>query len=192
LQNPLETHAGSELVSCRRCGKHISRHASVCQFCGHHVGRARRALVAASVGAAALMAAAVGWGAYRAGYLDWLIPSSEPAAVALTPAVPAEPDTAPPNAAPILVPPPDSAAAQPAPGQPAEGPPAPDASLRTRWTTEWANVRQDRSISSAVVRVLAPGVQISVGRLRDGWWEYYEDGTVRGYIANSVLAAQRG
>jgi hypothetical protein len=26
--------------------------------------------------------------------------------------------------------------------------------------------------------------------MRDGWWEYYESGEMRGYVANSVLESQ--
>ncbi|HET7038732.1 MAG TPA: zinc ribbon domain-containing protein [Gemmatimonadales bacterium] len=194
MQNPLETSAGSELVSCRRCGKHISRHAPVCPYCGHHLQRARRA---AAVGWALVVLGLIGaaaWGAYRAGYLDRLMaPPEAPAPEPATPQ-PVGPDRSTPNAAPIVVPPPDTTPVRPAPpqSQPQSQPPPAAAVLRTRWTTEWANVRQDRSIQSAVVRVLGPGVEVSVGRLLDGWWEYYENGAVRGYIANSVLASQRG
>jgi ribosomal protein L37E len=193
LQNPLETSAGSELVSCRRCGKHISRQATVCPFCGHHLRRARRTAATAWAVFAVGVVGAAGWGVYRAGYLDWLVPPPDPASpAAISTAAVGEPDTTPPNAVPIMVPPPDTTPVQPPRSQTAETQPAPAGSIRTRWTTEWANVRQDRNIQSAVVRVLAPGVEVSVARLQDGWWEYYEDGAVRGYIANSVLAAQRG
>jgi ribosomal protein L37E len=191
LQNPLETSAGSDLVSCRRCGKHISRDAAVCPFCGHHLRRSRQAAATAWALFALAAAGAAGWGAYRAGYLDWLVPPPDPASPAAVSTAPAaEPDTTPPNAAPIVVPPPDTTPSRPS--RTADTQPVPAGSIRTRWTTEWANVRQDRSIQSAVVRVLAPGVEVSVAGLRDGWWEYYEDGAVRGYIANSVLVAQRG
>jgi hypothetical protein len=60
----------------------------------------------------------------------------------------------------------------------------------TRWTVDWANVRESRSVDSPVVRVLAPRQRVSVARMREGWWEYYEEGTMRGYIANSLLGSQ--
>jgi hypothetical protein len=59
--------------------------------------------------------------------------------------------------------------------------------LRAKWTAEWANVRADRTVASPVVRVLAPGQKVEIGDLELGWWALFENGTLLGYVANSVL-----
>jgi ribosomal protein L37E len=203
LQNPLEASAQSDLVSCRRCGKHIDRRTAVCPYCGHHVSRARKLMRAGWVFAGLAVVAAAGYGAWRGGYLEALIPKQTPAAA--TAPSPQEPvSQAPPTAQPIVVLPVDSgraadsvATAPPTPQTtapettaPSPSPVAdPPGSFLVRWTSEWANVRESRSIDSPVVRVLAPGSEVRVARMRDGWWEYYESGAMRGYIANSVLGA---
>jgi ribosomal protein L37E len=198
LQNPLETNSFSDLISCRRCGKHIDRKLAVCPYCGHHVMRARRVIGTAWVVAGVVVAGGVGYGVYRSGYLEQLLPD-RPAEVAAAPAPEATaPDTVPPLATPIVVPSPDTARTARAPTPPAPQPPVEAAepprdirrSLQTRYTTDWVNVREGRSVTSPVVRVLAPGIPVNVAEMRDGWWEYYESGTMRGYIANSVLESQ--
>jgi ribosomal protein L37E len=200
LQNPLETNSFSDLVSCRRCGKHIDRKVAVCPYCGHHVMRARRVIGTAWAVAGVAVAIAVGYGVLRSGYLARLLPD-RPAEVAAAPAPApalAAPDSVPPVAPPIVVPPPDAPQREAAPTPAAAERPVEAAappsdlprSLQTRWTADWANVREGRSVTSAVVRVLAPGIPINVAGMRDGWWEYYESGEMRGYIANSVLESQ--
>jgi hypothetical protein len=98
----------------------------------------------------------------------------------------------------MVVPPPDTASPDSTPAV-APAQPAPDTALRspsaaptiqTRWTADWANVREAPSVTAAVVRVLAPGRQVDVANMRDGWWSYYEGGARMGYIANSVLETQ--
>jgi hypothetical protein len=49
------------------------------------------------------------------------------------------------------------------------------------------NVRADRTVESAVVRVLAPGRRVEIGDLEHGWWALFENGALVGYVANSVL-----
>jgi len=184
LQNPLETHSFSDLVSCRRCGKHIDRQVAVCPYCGHNVKRARQVIGTAWAVAGLVVASGVGYWVYRSGFLERLLPD-RPAEVAAVPAPEATaPDTVPPVAAPIVVPPPDAARTEPALKPPAPRP------LQTRYTSDWVNVREGRSVASPVVRVLSPGIPVNVAQMQDGWWEYYESGTMRGYIANSVLESQ--
>lgn len=198
LQNPLEANAWSDLVSCRRCGKHIDRKAVVCPFCGHHRERARRLIATTWVVVILAVAGAAGYGAYRAGYLDWLLPERGPAVAIAPHTEPVALDTIPPSAAPIVAEPADTTPAQAVAAPPAQPSPTGRSEerggqvprLRARWTADWANVREQRSIDSPVVRVLAPGVQVDVAELQNGWWEYYERGARRGYIANSVLASQ--
>lgn len=198
LQNPLETNSFSDLVSCRRCGKHIDGKIAVCPYCGHHVKRARQVIGTAWVVGGLVVAGGIGYGVYHSGYLARLLPD-RPAEVATAPAPEATaPDTVPPVATPIVVPPPDTGRTEPAPtplapqprGEAPEPPRDTRRSLQTRYTTDWVNVREGRSVTSAVVQVLAPGLPVNVADMRDGWWEYYEAGTMRGYIANSVLGSQ--
>lgn len=198
IQNPLETHGWGNLEACGRCGKHIERDLAICPYCGHHVRAARLATrIALGVAAAVVVviAAVLLW---RAGVLGSLREAARPAPRA-APAV-ARPEAAAPVAAPsvpdsvttapILVVSPETATrdtvgtATPAPSR-APGPRPRD--LVTRWTLEWANVRAARSMESSVVQVLPPGRAVEVREMRQGWWAVHADGTVVGYIANSVL-----
>jgi hypothetical protein len=200
LQNPLETHAWNDLMSCRRCGKHIERAVLVCPYCEYHVRRGRHVRRGVAFGLGLAVIAVAGFGAYRAGYLDRLLVTAglrtgvdthTPPPVAASPI-----ETPLPSAPPIAASPPaDTPSAEGALPSTSGGSdvvaprrsPSSLISIVTRWTIEWANVRQGRSVETPIVRVLAPGRQVDVAELRDGWWALYEGGTVRGYIANSVL-----
>ena len=61
----------------------------------------------------------------------------------------------------------------------------------TSWTNTWVNVREHRTVSSAVVLVLDPGVRVEVGNKQGAWWEARVDGHVVGYLSNAVLTRQR-
>jgi hypothetical protein len=196
MQNPLETGDDTGLIPCPRCGKHIDRDALRCPFCGHHVRRSRL-LRRATAGLAALAVVVAGVvilvrhgsppappGAAR---------PSRPVAAAARPASRPPADTAV-RAAPIVVAPPEHPAASPEPAsRPPREPTAPrppsgaPPNLTVKWTVEWANVRAERTVTSPVVRVLAPGARVEIGDPGGGWWAIYEDGAAIGYIANSLL-----
>lgn len=59
-----------------------------------------------------------------------------------------------------------------------------------RWVSNWANVRQGRSLESPVLRVLPPGRQVVVANRVNGWWEVYLEGRFAGYIAGSLLRTE--
>jgi hypothetical protein len=59
-----------------------------------------------------------------------------------------------------------------------------------RWTADWANVRERRSVEAPVVLVLDPNEAVQVDSLRGGWWAAYVGGQRIGYVANSVLREQ--
>ncbi len=59
-----------------------------------------------------------------------------------------------------------------------------------RWLSNWANVREGRSLESPILRVLPPGRQVVVANRVDGWWELYLDDRFIGYIAGSLLLNQ--
>jgi hypothetical protein len=61
---------------------------------------------------------------------------------------------------------------------------------QTKWTLDWANVRQDRALEAPVVRVLRPGASVQVTDRQLGWWALYLDGRIVGYVAGSVLGDQ--
>jgi len=214
IQNPLETHDWGTLRACGRCGKHIERDVVLCPYCGHHVRAARFARRTALSAAVIVVVAAAGVGVWRSGVVGSLRdavgaprsptastqPPPEPSPLPTMPTA----DSAGPRAAPILAAAPDTAdsegatASPPAPMRgvvagpttlPAEAPPRPR-DLVTRWTMEWANVRAERSVESAVVQVLPPGRAIEVRDMRQGWWALHADGIVVGYIANSVLTTE--
>ena len=44
----------------------------------------------------------------------------------------------------------------------------------TKWTLDWANVREGRALGTAVVHVLPPGVAVLVGDRQSGWWAGYQ------------------
>lgn len=201
MQNPLETGDGTRLTSCRRCGKHIDRGAVLCPFCGHHARRSK--LLRRGAWGLVATAAAVGGGVAlaRAGVLrslPWNLRRAAPSAEVTGPPRQAPPPDTQVSAAPIVAAAPDttparadSAARQPrgeARATPALPPRASPASLRVKWTAEWANVREERSVDSPVVRVLAPGVRVEIGDPDRGWWAVFENDAVIGYIANSVLS----
>ncbi len=195
LQNPLETGDASPLVGCSRCGKHIDRDVAVCPYCGHHVRRVR---VVRRTTVAVVVTAAVAIGivaALRSGIVRFPTRSATPAPAATVPPAVAQPEPAVPlEAAPIRaappVPPdttPSRTGRAPAPDRPGPTAGAPPANATARWTADWANVRETRSADAAVVRVLRPGLQVTVADQRNGWWAVFVEGTQLGYIANSVL-----
>jgi len=214
IQNPLETHDWGALRACGRCGKHIAREVALCPYCGHHV-RAARLAGRAALGAGVLVVlAAAGVGLWRSGMIqalrDAVEARREPAASTQPPPeptpLPAMPeDSAELVAAPIVAATPDTIDAEGRPAapraptqapaaepttRPVDAPPRPR-DLVTRWTLEWANVRAQRSVESAVVQVLPPGRAIEVREMRQGWWALHADGVVVGYISNSVLTTDR-
>jgi RNA polymerase subunit RPABC4/transcription elongation factor Spt4 len=208
IQNPLETHDWGLLQACGRCKKHIERDAILCPFCGHHVRTARLARRIAVGVAAAIVIVVAAVGLWRSGMLAAIRDGlRRPASVAEPTVVPQSarvvPDTQPaprlpatPEAAPIVAALPDEAAtdttvlpARPTAAAPRSAPQATPPTLATRWTVEWANVRNGRSVESPIVRVLPPGAAVEVQAMSQGWWEVHADGAFLGYIANSVLTA---
>jgi Double zinc ribbon/Bacterial SH3 domain len=210
IQNPLETHDWARLIECGRCRKHIDRSSTVCPYCGHPVRAVRLAgrTVAGVIGAAALIAGGIIL--WRTGVVADLTQSLTRAPAAPAPATQPGPpiatrprDTAKATIAvtestanPARLPeqersttPASVAPSVPTPPPPAQPIAAADALPRlvTRWTVDWANVRQDRSIESPAVQVLPPGREIRVADQRQGWWAVYADSRPIGYIANSVL-----
>ena len=205
IQNPLETHDWTDLIECGRCHKHIERSARVCPYCGHNVRGARVATrtVAAVLGVAALVA--VGVILVRTGAIADLTrsfrsapqptasaPQSPPAVAEQVPDTSLGEATVPDStqatrAEPSL--PPPAAATPPRPSTAPLPTAAETVQLVTRWTADWANVREGRSIETPAVQVLPPGREIHVGDRQQGWWVVYADARPIGYIANSVLTA---
>ena len=71
-------------------------------------------------------------------------------------------------------------------------PPPPDAgrlpaTAVTRWTLDWANVREGRGTSFPVLGILRPVQEVLVDSLRAGWWLVYLDGRPSGYVATDLL-----
>jgi DNA-directed RNA polymerase subunit RPC12/RpoP len=205
IQNPLETHNWGALRECGRCRKHIERDAVLCPYCGHRVRAARLAGRTAATAAVLVVLVAAGVAAWRSGLLTSIrgvLGPDRPAVQASPPPAAAEPESLP-LTAPVEVVaspiraalPADSApAAEPRPRTPTATVPAaaptPPAGLVRRWTSEWANVRAARDVTSEVVRVLAPNLAVDVSDMRRGWWALYANGSLVGYIANSVLRTE--
>ncbi len=203
IQNPLETHDWGALRECGRCHKHIERDAVLCPYCGHRVRAARLAGWTAAAIAGLVVLVAAGFAAWRSGVVTSIrdvLGADRPTVQASPPPAAAEPESLPVTApvevvaSPIMaaLPVDSTPAAEPRPRTPP--PPVPAAAtaagLVRRWTSEWANVRAARDVTSQVVRVLAPNLAVEVSDMRQGWWALYADGALVGYIANSVLRTE--
>ena len=176
---------GGGLTECRRCSGKVLSGARVCPYCG--VARpGRRSPVALLVLAVALA-----------------LPMM--AIVALRNRAPQPPPAVEAQAQPVVEPPGESAAPASAtqaelprlePSAPLRAPAvAPDSSAlaaptQTKWTLDWANVRERRELQAPVVRVLRPGASVQVNDRQLGWWALYLDGRMVGYVAGSVLGDQ--
>ncbi len=82
----------------------------------------------------------------------------------------------------------------PTPAPPAEVAPPPDATpmvtpraAQTKWTNDWANVREGRGLDTPIVQIISPGQQVEVDSLQGRWWVLLVDGTPIGYVHNSLL-----
>lgn len=171
------------LTECRRCARKVLSGATTCPYCG--ISRPGRrspypvlALLIAVFAVPALVLAALrerGPEATPGGPAASLEPP-EPQAVTPTP----EP-----------APPPTAISPGVAAGVPAAPTPSADSvATETKWTLDWANVREGRALGTRVVRVLRPGSPVRVTDRQAGWWAFYVDGRVVGYVAGSLLADQ--
>lgn len=169
------------LTECRRCARKVLSGARLCPYCG--VSRpGRRAPVGLVMLAVALAVPVLVFAALRDRG------PQAPAAVFLPPA--AEPMPVVVEALPL--PPLQTTPAAPAsPGAPGPADSGAVAVLtQTKWTLDWANVREGRALEAPVVRVLRPGASVQVRDRQLGWWALYLDGRVVGYVAGSVLGDQ--
>ena len=60
-------------------------------------------------------------------------------------------------------------------------------STQTKWTSEWANVREGRGLTDSILRILTPGQRVEVDSLRARWWLVYLDGQRIGYVHQTVI-----
>ena len=158
---------------CRHCHREIAATAKLCPHCGKTkpVSKPPPWLVPAILVVGLLIAV---FFILRGGSEDPIPQPAEPVAAAES--VPTTRDTTP-------TPPP---AAVTVPTRPQISAPAAPQTL-TRWTADWANMREDRNVSSDVVRVLLPGEQIEVADLANRWWAVHVDGRRVGYISASLV-----
>lgn len=179
---------GGGLTECRRCARKVLSGAKICPYCG--VARpGRRSPVAVLVLAVVLAAPALAIGALRN-----RTPQPPAAVLAQSAAKPAVEATAEEPVAASFPPPVQAAPAEPAPLDPVQVPtPSPADSgatavrTQTRWTNDWANVRERRELEAPVVRVLRPASAVQVSDRQMGWWALYLDGRMVGYVAGSLL-----
>jgi len=169
------------LTLCRRCARKVLSGAKVCPYCGaSHPGRripyAGVAVLAAVI--PALLLAAL----YRQRLDSAPSPHLAPAQPAGLPR-----GTVQAEVAPMLTSPPRPAPAAHAQASSLPGGAVSSAATQTRWTLDWANVRQARALDAAVVRVIKPCVAVQVSDRVSGWWGVYLEGQFIGYIAGSLL-----
>ena len=171
---------GGGLTECRRCARKVLSGAKICPYCGvSHPGR-RSPVVLLTLGIALVLPVLVlATLRNRSPEPPVLIPARTgedlPAAVAPAPRLQAAPGPAAPRA-PVV-----------APAAGVMGDNAGGVSTQTKWTLDWANVRQGRALEAPVVRVLRPGAPVQVSDRQLGWWALYLDGRMAGYVAGSVL-----
>ncbi len=60
-------------------------------------------------------------------------------------------------------------------------------STQTKWTSEWANVREGRALTAPILQILTPGQRVEVDSLRVRWWLVYLDGQRIGYVHQTVI-----
>lgn len=194
-------HQGSagSLAECRKCGRQVLTKVRLCPYCGtKRPGRRATLIPLLLVGVLAL----AGYAAFEFGYLSrvgFLLPpvntlplmNREQQRPQPRPAEPAPQDQEPAPSQPLEAIELRERAVQPAEEQPADTvPPAPARPAAIRWTTDWTNIRQGRSIQSPVVSVLRPGQRVEVTNLTQGWWELHVGGRFVGYVAGSALVSQ--
>ena len=89
---------------------------------------------------------------------------------------------------PITVPtpaPPAEVASPPPP--PVATPMATPRETQTKWTSDWANVREGRGLNTPIVQIISPGQQVEVDSLQGRWWVVLVDGAPIGYVHSSLL-----
>ncbi len=189
------------LAECRECGRKVLSKTRQCPYCGaqHPVRTGRTGLV---LGAAGVVAAFVVL-TIAAQQLEPRPPersgevAKTPGAVGDLPLehpVEVTPRGSVTDAAPVGAEPPGvepGASRQGAAFAPAR--PEPSTALEEgvrRWVSNWANVREGRSLQSPVLRVLPPGREVVVANRVNGWWEVYLGGSFVGYIAGSLLLSE--
>ena len=59
-------------------------------------------------------------------------------------------------------------------------------STQTKWTSDWANVREGPALTDSILQILTPGQRIEVDSLRARWWLVYLDGRRIGYVHQTV------
>lgn len=167
------------LTECRKCGLKVLSGTRQCPYCGvQHPGRTGR--VGTVLGLVGLTAGL--------GFLLLVAQQLQPAA----PQVPEVEVIAAPSVGSADAGRPDTAAqanSAPPSMQQAGGESRPEGAL-VRWLSNWANLREGRSLDSRVVGVLRPGQQVAVANRVAGWWEVYLDGRFAGYVAGSLLLTQ--
>jgi hypothetical protein len=102
--------------------------------------------------------------------------------VASAPVQPAPMDSAPVATPPVVPTPMAAETVTPAPARQA-------ARGMRRYARTWVNVREDRSLGAAAVRVLSPGEAVMVDSLRRGWYRVLADDHTLGYVHRSNLGA---
>lgn len=180
---------GGALTECRRCARKVLSGATTCPYCGISRPGWRPPYVVVALLVAFAVPALVLAALRERG------PEATPAA----PVARSAPQQTGAVAAAAAAQAPELAAstklAGPARPAGAVGPDASTSSLdtvatETRWTLDWANVREGRGLETRVVRVLRPGSSVRVTDRQAGWWALYANGRVVGYVAGSLLSDQ--
>ena len=165
------------LQACPQCGQKVAGAAQVCPACSYRLsqdtleikGSGASWFVLVFLGVALVVMGVLL--AIRTGPDSGLRPS---ASSGLSPASPPPPPPAPPLAD-VVAPPP---AAEPTTAL---------ANTQTKWTSEWANVREGRALTAPILQILTPGQRVEVDSLRARWWLVYLDGQRIGYMHQTVI-----
>ncbi len=170
---------GGALTECRRCSRKVLSGATTCPYCGiSRPGRRPPYVVVALLLVLAVPALVLAALRERGPEVTTATPAAvpeprQPEIVAPAAPAPTPQATAPIDSTETVLP---------------EPPPAADSvATATKWTLDWANVREGRALGTRVVRVLRPGSSVQVTDRQAGWWALYMDGRVVGYVAGSLL-----
>ena len=153
------------LNACPHCGQKVAGAAQVCPKCSYRLSQHTPEIT--EPGGSWFVPVLLGIALVVLGVLAfWSRPDSGP-----QPSIPNPP-----------LPPVDSVAPPPV-AEPTIALP----STETKWTSEWANVREERALTAPILRILTPGQRVEVDSLRARWWLVYLDGQRIGYVHNTVI-----
>ncbi len=165
------------LKACPQCGQKVAGAAQVCPGCSHRLSQHTPEIEES--GGSWFVLVFLGVALVVVGVLLAIRTQPDgglqPSASSVPPAAPAASAAPPLRLADSVAPPP---VAEPTTALP---------STQIKWTLEWANVREERSLTAPIIRIFTPGQRVEVDSLRARWWLVYLDGQRMGYVHQTLI-----